>query len=139
MSDDTKNEPKSPTEEEVKKVMETNAEGSELPSDFSLDTLRTSFEGCITEDGKILLKNYITGFEELYKFLNLLGTVFGWVSTDVDNKIGKKLHLLYLFQNSKRKVFKCFYFQIIVFHQFQRYSDSIGKGKTQKSMTTFKI
>jgi len=36
---------------------------------------------------KILLKNYITGFEELYKFLNLLGTVFGWVSTDVDNKM----------------------------------------------------
>ena len=139
MSDDTKNEPKSPTEEEVKKVMETKAEGSELPSDFSLDTLRTSFEGCITEDGKILLKNYITGFEELYKFLNLLGTVFGWVSTDVDNKIGKKLHSLYLFQNSNRCIFKCFYFQIITFHPFQRYSDSIGKGKTQKSMKTFKI
>merc|ERR1719220_1721452 len=80
-------EPQSPTEEEVKKVMENNAVDSDLPSDFSLDTLRTSFEGCITEDGKILLKNYITGFDELYKFLNLLGTVFGWVSTDVDNKI----------------------------------------------------
>ena len=108
MSDDTKNEPKSPTEEEVKKVMETKAEGSELPSDFSLDTLRTSFEGCITEDGKILLKNYITGFEELYKFLNLLGTVFGWVSTDVDNKIGKKLHSLYLFQNSNKTFLNAF-------------------------------
>ena len=79
-----------PTEEEVKKVMANNAGDSDLPSDFSLDTLRTSFEGCITEDGKILLKNYITGFDELYKFLNLLGTVFGWVSTDVDNKIGKR-------------------------------------------------
>jgi len=85
--DDSKNEPQSPTEEEVKKVMENNAGDSDLPADFSLNTLRTSFEGCITEDGKILLKNYITGFEELYKFLNLLGTVFGWVSTDVDNKI----------------------------------------------------
>ena len=83
-------EPQSPTEEEVNKVMENNAGDSDLPTDFSLDTLRTSFEGCIAEDGKILLKNYITGFDELYKFLNLLGTVFGWVSTDVDNKIGKR-------------------------------------------------
>ena len=79
----------SPTEEEVKQVMENNTGNPDAPSDFSLETLRSSFEGCISEDGKILLKNYITGFEELYKFLNLLGTVFGWVSTDVDNKIGE--------------------------------------------------
>ena len=79
----------SPTEEEVKQVMENNTGSPDAPSDFSLEKLRSSFEGCISEDGKILLKNYITGFEELYKFLNLLGTVFGWVSTDVDNKIGK--------------------------------------------------
>ena len=28
-----------------------------------------------------------TGYEELYKFLNLLGTVFGWVASDVDAKM----------------------------------------------------
>jgi len=84
---DSNTEPKSPTEEEVKQVMENNTGNPDAPSDFSLDTLKSSFEGCISEDGKILLKNYITGFDELYKFLNLLGTVFGWVSTDVDNKI----------------------------------------------------
>ena len=87
--DDTQNNPQSPTEEEIKKVLENNAGDANLPSDFSLDTDRTSFEGCITEDGKILLKNYITGFEELYKFHNLLGIIFGLVSTRVDNKIGK--------------------------------------------------
>ena len=86
---DSNTDPKSPTEEEVKQVMENNTGNPDAPSDFSLDTLKSSFEGCISEDGKILLKNYITGFEELYKFLNLLGTVFGWVSTDVDNKIGE--------------------------------------------------
>merc|ERR1712001_809297 len=85
--DDSQNNPQSPTEEEVKQVMENNTGNPDAPSDFSLEKLRSSFEGCISEDGKILLKNYITGFEELYKFLNLLGTVFGWVSTDVDNKI----------------------------------------------------
>ena len=28
-----------------------------------------------------------SGYDELYKFLNLLGTVFGWVATDVYNKM----------------------------------------------------
>ena len=85
-SDESKNSLHTPTEEEINEVMENNA--SDAPSDFSLERLRSSFEGCIADDGKILLNNYIVGFEELYKFLNLLGTVFGWVSTDVDNKIG---------------------------------------------------
>ena len=42
---------------------------------------------CIDAEGKINLTHYIVGYEELYKFLNLLGTVFGWVSTDVDAKL----------------------------------------------------
>ena len=58
------------------------------PADFDLEQLKTSFETCIQEDGKILLKSYIDGYVQLYKFLNLLGTVFGWVSIDVDAKLG---------------------------------------------------
>ena len=27
------------------------------------------------------------GYEELFKFLNLLGTVFGWVASDIDAKM----------------------------------------------------
>ena len=84
--DELKTDAHAPSEDEIKNLENTS---SSLPSDFSLERLRTSFEGCIAADGKILLKNYITGFEELYKFLNLLGTVFGWVSTDVDNKMGR--------------------------------------------------
>merc|ERR1712126_634685 len=82
-SDETTNNPQAPIEEEVKEIMDN----SNVPTDLSLKVLQSSFEGCITEDGKLLLLNYITGFEELYKFLNLLGTVFGWVSTDIDNKL----------------------------------------------------
>ena len=82
------NELHSPNEQDIKEMKEQN-QASDAPSDFSLEKLRVSFEGCISDDGKILLKNYIEGFEELYKFLNLLGTVFGWVSTDVDAKMGK--------------------------------------------------
>ena len=55
-TDDTQNNPQSPTEEEVKKVMENNSRDANLPSDFSLETLRTSFEGCVTEDGKYCSK-----------------------------------------------------------------------------------
>ena len=119
-TDDTQNNPQSPTEEEVKKVMENNAGDANLPSDFSLDTLRTSFEGCITEDGKILLKNYITGFEELYKFLNLLGTVFGWVSTDVDNKIGKNScrNLDFMIYCCKKIIYLIIKLLIMHFHSF---------------------
>ena len=30
---------------------------------------------------------YILGYDELYKFLNLLGTVFSWVASDVHAKL----------------------------------------------------
>merc|ERR1719273_276981 len=33
------------------------------------------------------MDKYILGYEELYKFLNLLGTVFGWVASDVYAKM----------------------------------------------------
>lgn len=55
--------------------------------DFDLKRLKESFESCITEDGQVLLQKYVEGYEELYRFLNLLGTVFGWVSSDVDAKL----------------------------------------------------
>jgi len=60
---------------------------SDMPADFNLERLLKSFADCVDADGKIILTHYIVGYEELYKFLNLLGTVFGWVSTDVDAKL----------------------------------------------------
>ena len=41
----------------------------------------------ITIEGHLSVDNYILGYEELYKFLNLLGTVFGWVASDVHAKL----------------------------------------------------
>jgi len=74
--------------EEAKDNGEVQQNGeSDLPADFSLERLLKSFEDCIDAEGKIILTHYIVGYEELYKFLNLLGTVFGWVSTDVDAKL----------------------------------------------------
>lgn len=61
--------------------------GDHYATDFDLERLLKSFEECVDSDGKIVLQHYIVGYEELYKFLNLLGTVFGWVSTDVDAKL----------------------------------------------------
>jgi len=55
--------------------------------DFSLEQLRSHFETCLGEDGSISIDKYLLGYDELYKFLNLLGTVFGWVATDVYNKM----------------------------------------------------
>ena len=35
----------------------------------------------------LCLSSYVAGYREVYKFLNLLGTVFGWVGSDVWAKI----------------------------------------------------
>jgi len=59
----------------------------ENSSEFSLDNLKSHFETCLAEDGSISVDKYLLGYDELYKFLNLLGTVFGWVATDVYNKM----------------------------------------------------
>ena len=56
-------------------------------NDFSLDNLKSHFETCLADDGSISIDKYLLGYDELYKFLNLLGTVFGWVATEVYNKM----------------------------------------------------
>jgi len=63
------------------------AASTDNPEDFSLEKLKNHFETCLGEDGSINIDKYLLGYDELYKFLNLLGTVFGWVATDVYNKM----------------------------------------------------
>lgn len=55
--------------------------------DFNLEAMRDHFLACLGEDGLLNLDKYILGYEELYKFLNLLGTVFHWVASDVHAKL----------------------------------------------------
>jgi hypothetical protein len=66
---------------------ESAAQVVEEKTAFSLDNLRLHFEACLGEDGTIFIDKYILGYEELYKFLNLLGTVFTWVASDVVAKL----------------------------------------------------
>ena len=61
------------------------------PEDFSLDTLQRCFKECLSKhaDNQVDIDLYLRGYEEIYKFLCLLGTVFGWVASDVMDKIDK--------------------------------------------------
>lgn len=55
---------------------------------FDLEAVLRHFEQCVTEDGEgIRIEYYLLGYRELYNFLNMLGTVFGWVASDVQAKI----------------------------------------------------
>jgi len=65
----------------------TETKDPNQPTDFSLDNLKLQFEECLKDDNTISLEKYILGYEELFKFLNLLGTVFGWVASDIDAKM----------------------------------------------------
>jgi len=54
--------------------------------EFSLEVLTKNFDKSTSTPG-LCLASYVTGYREVYKFLNLLGTVFGWVGSDVWAKI----------------------------------------------------
>ena len=55
-------------------------------ADFSLVLLTQHFKDSTATPG-LCLASYVKGYREVYKFLNLLGTVFGWVGSDVRAKI----------------------------------------------------
>ena len=73
-----------------------------LDADFSLELLTQHFNDSTATPGDqennqnlvlrlhfsgLCLASYVKGYREVYKFLNLLGTVFGWVGSDVWAKI----------------------------------------------------
>merc|ERR1712098_943219 len=55
-------------------------------AEFSLEVLIKQFDKSTSIPG-LHLASYVKGYREVYKFLNLLGTVFGWVGSDVWAKI----------------------------------------------------
>jgi len=55
-------------------------------ADFDLELLTQHFKDSTAAPG-LCLASYVKGYREVYKFLNLLGTVFGWVGSDVWAKI----------------------------------------------------
>lgn len=62
------------------------AEGSEL-SFFDLKLVHDHFDRALTEDDDVDLKAYLDAYNELYKFFQLMGSVFGFVSSDLKQKI----------------------------------------------------
>ena len=67
-------------------------------ADFDLELLTQHFKDSTAAPGDnvnlvishlsgLCLASYVKGYREVYKFLNLLGTVFGWVGSDVWAKI----------------------------------------------------
>merc|ERR1711892_1069500 len=73
-------------DEEVKE-MTSEMENIDIGGDeFSLVVLADQFNKCL-KNPELTLVEDIAGYKEVYKFLALLGSVFGWVGSDVYAKI----------------------------------------------------
>lgn len=73
-------------EEEVKE-MTAEMENIDIGGgEFSLVVLADQFIKCL-KNPELTIVEYIAGYKEVYKFLALLGSVFGWVGSDVYAKI----------------------------------------------------
>ncbi len=66
--------------------MSSSDSNHSVPEDFKLENLYKYFQECLQEDGSLDMDLYVLGYDEIYKFLNLLGTVFTWVASDVHTK-----------------------------------------------------
>ncbi|XP_043933009.1 ceramide-1-phosphate transfer protein-like isoform X2 [Protopterus annectens] len=55
--------------------------------DFQISRLVSAFESCVTVNNEILLKEYLSGWSELVRFMNSLGTVFSFISYETTKKM----------------------------------------------------
>ncbi|XP_037540589.1 ceramide-1-phosphate transfer protein [Nematolebias whitei] len=54
---------------------------------FCLQEVLDSFKLCLSPDKDVCLEHYVAGWRSLIKFLNSLGTVFGFISKDAVSKV----------------------------------------------------
>lgn len=54
---------------------------------FDLVKVSEHFKTSLKDDDDVLLDEYLDGYRELYKFCQLMGSVFSFVSSDVKTKI----------------------------------------------------
>ncbi|KPJ10430.1 Glycolipid transfer protein domain-containing protein 1 [Papilio machaon] len=54
---------------------------------LDLHYVHQSFQRSLKEEDDVVIEAYIDGYNELVKFLNLIGSVFSFVSSDVKSKI----------------------------------------------------
>ncbi|XP_066996686.1 ceramide-1-phosphate transfer protein [Anabrus simplex] len=61
----------------------------ERPTDgfFNLEVVHDAFVKSLSVDGDVDMDNYLVAYRELYKFFQLMGSVFGFVGSDVKSKI----------------------------------------------------
>ena len=52
---------------------------------FDIDLVKNSFQEC--NEGELDIPSYLKGYSELYNFFNVLGSVFGFIASDVKEKI----------------------------------------------------
>lgn len=69
------------------------AEGSDLCL-FDLRLVHDHFDRALVQDDDVDLKAYLDAYNELYKFFQLMGTVFGFVSSDLKQKIEQLAELI---------------------------------------------
>ncbi|XP_034732717.1 ceramide-1-phosphate transfer protein [Etheostoma cragini] len=61
--------------------------GPQKDQKFCLQEVLDTFKLCLSEKKDIYLEHYVAGWRGLVKFLNCLGSVFGFISKDAVNKI----------------------------------------------------
>jgi len=54
---------------------------------FDISVVKVAFDACVASE-KLDLNQYIIAYKELSRFFRLLGSAFGFVAQDVDDKIG---------------------------------------------------
>lgn len=54
---------------------------------FCLQEVLDTFKLCLSENKEVYLEHYVAGWRGLVRFLNSLGSVFGFISKDAVNKI----------------------------------------------------
>lgn len=60
---------------------------SEPPVKFDLKVVHDKFSASLIENDDVCMNAYLCAYKELYKFFTLLGTIFGFVGSDVKSKI----------------------------------------------------
>lgn len=61
--------------------------GPEDDQKFCLQEVLDTFKLCLSENKEVYVEHYVAGWRGLVKFLNSLGSVFGFISKDAVNKI----------------------------------------------------
>ncbi|XP_041378516.1 ceramide-1-phosphate transfer protein-like isoform X2 [Gigantopelta aegis] len=55
--------------------------------DFDLEVVLDAFRRCHADDNTLLMSEYLRAYTELCRFFKLMGTLFGFVARDIEDKV----------------------------------------------------